>query len=86
MFDVDRVRADLVVSAENVEDLMDLGRGSGIIGARWHNWQCDESEGQGNCSHTDHLTTVFCGLLATLNRKSAGNETERCCHVGEPST
>jgi hypothetical protein len=48
--DVDRIRADFIVSADNVEDPMDLGRGSGIIGARWHNWQCEESEGKGNCS------------------------------------
>src|ERR1700720_3018553 len=31
--DVDRVGADFVTSADDVEDLMDLGRG--IIGARW---------------------------------------------------
>jgi hypothetical protein len=34
--DVERCRADFIISADNVEDPMDLGRGSGVIGARWH--------------------------------------------------
>jgi hypothetical protein len=42
--DVDRIRANFIVSADNVEDPMDLGCGSGIFGARWYNWQCEESE------------------------------------------
>src|ERR1700736_3155608 len=33
--DVDSVGADFVASADDVEDLMGLGRGSGFIGARW---------------------------------------------------
>jgi len=39
MFDVDRVRADFVAPADNIENLMDLGRGGGIVGTRWHDWQ-----------------------------------------------
>jgi hypothetical protein len=59
--------SDFVTSADNVEDLMDLGRGSGIIGARWHNRQCEESEGKGNCSHNDHR--FFADCLRHYTRK-----------------
>ncbi len=65
--DVDRIRADFIVSADNVEDPMDLGRGSGTIGARWHNWQCEESEGKGNCSHNGHR--FFSDCLRRYTRK-----------------
>jgi hypothetical protein len=44
----------LFVAADNIEDPMDLGRSSGIIGARWHNWQCEESEEKSDCSHDYH--------------------------------
>jgi hypothetical protein len=76
VFDVDRVRADFIVTPDNIEDLVDLGRGSGIIGARRHDRQSEESEGKGNCSHNDHR---FCGLLARLNSKSACIETKSFC-------
>src|ERR1700731_3713885 len=58
--DVERSRADFIISADNVEDPMDFGRGSGIIGARWQNWQCEESEGKGNCSHNGHSLFADC--------------------------
>lgn len=58
--DVERSRADFIISADNVEDPMDLGRGSGIIDARWQNWRCEESEGKGNRSHNDHSLFADC--------------------------
>src|ERR1700730_875884 len=55
---------------------MDLGCGSGTMGARWHNRRNEKSKGKGKCSHNDH--PLFADCIATLHRKSAGNETEAC--------
>jgi hypothetical protein len=61
--DVDRIRADFIVSADDVEDPMDLGCGSGTVGARWHNWQCEESEGSARAPLTRVVPRPPCHLL-----------------------